>query len=189
MPVVRVSAPRHPSPSLLSASVSQWPPMIIRSIRGKTHFVSILWMSKCHWVSHYVLHPLKALGMFFLRDFSQLDTFQLGALRWTSTSHNFSHNLLQTMRACDFYHWLKSLVDPWNACAHNMKLINHDLKDKWILDIGSTNHGSKNPDLLDITTCLLPSIFSYLGNNEKLMANLNRLIEFTQDLNCCFNIP
>ena len=51
-----------------------------------------------------------------------------------------------------------------------MKLINHDLKDKWILDSGATNHMTGNPELLNGTTCLVPSISVYLGNNEKLMA-------------------
>ena len=49
-----------------------------------------------------------------------------------------------------------------------MKLINHDLKDKWILDSGATNHKTGNPELLDGTTCLIPSISVYLGNKEKL---------------------
>ena len=47
-----------------------------------------------------------------------------------------------------------------------MKLINHDLKDKWI----ATNHMTGNPELLDGTTCLVLSISVYLDNNEKLMA-------------------
>jgi hypothetical protein len=47
-----------------------------------------------------------------------------------------------------------------------MNLINHDLKDKWIVDSGATNHMTGNPELLDGTTCLIP----YLGSNEKLMA-------------------
>jgi len=50
-----------------------------------------------------------------------------------------------------------------------MKLINYDLKDKWILDSGATNHMTGNSELLDGTTCLVPSISVYLGNNEKLM--------------------
>ena len=54
-------------------------------------------------------------------------------------------------------------VEPWNACAHNMKLINHDLKDKWILDIGATNHMSGHPEVLDGTTCLVPSSSVNLG--------------------------
>jgi hypothetical protein len=49
-------------------------------------------------------------------------------------------------------------VEPLNAYAHNMKLIDHDLKDKWILE------------LLDGTTCLVPSISVYLGKKEKVMA-------------------
>ena len=69
------------------------------------------------------------------------------------------------MRVCDFHHW-----QPWNACAHNMKHINHDLKEKWILDSGATNHMTGNPELLDGATCPVPSIYVYLGNNEKLMA-------------------
>ena len=44
------------------------------------------------------------------------------------------------MRVCDFHHWLNSSVKPWNACAHNTNLINNDLKHKWILDSGVTNH-------------------------------------------------
>jgi hypothetical protein len=51
-----------------------------------------------------------------------------------------------------------------------MKLMNHDLKDEWILDSGATNHMTGNPELLDGTKCLVPSISVYLGNNEKLMA-------------------
>jgi len=51
-----------------------------------------------------------------------------------------------------------------------MKLINHDLKDKWILDSGATNHMTGNPELLDCTTCLVPSISVYLGNNERLIS-------------------
>jgi len=51
-----------------------------------------------------------------------------------------------------------------------MKLINHDLKDKWILDSGTTNHMTGNPELLDGTTCLVPSISVYLDDKEKLMA-------------------
>ena len=51
-----------------------------------------------------------------------------------------------------------------------MKLTNNDLKDKWILDSGATNHMTGNPELLDGITCLDPSISVYLGNNEKLMA-------------------
>jgi len=51
-----------------------------------------------------------------------------------------------------------------------MKLINHDFKDKWILDSGATNDMTGNPQLLDGTTCLVPSISVYLGNNEKFMA-------------------
>ena len=49
-------------------------------------------------------------------------------------------------------------------------LMNHDLKDKWILDSGATNHMTGNPELLDGTTCLVPSISVYLGNKEKWMA-------------------
>jgi len=51
-----------------------------------------------------------------------------------------------------------------------MKLINNDLKDKWILDSGANNHMTGNPELLDGTKCLVPSISVYLGNNEKFMA-------------------
>ena len=61
-------------------------------------------------------------------------------------------------------------MEPWNAYADNMKLINHDLKDKWILDSGAANHMTGNPELRDGTACLVPSISVYLGNNEKLMA-------------------
>ena len=60
-------------------------------------------------------------------------------------------------------------METWNACAQNVKLINHDLKDKWILDSGATNHMTGNPEILDCTTCLVPSISVYLGNNKKLM--------------------
>jgi len=81
-------------------------------------------------------------------------------------------------------------VEPWNACAHNMKLINHDLKDKWILDSGATNQMTGNPELLDGTTFLVLSISVYLGNNEKLMAtsglnvNLNSWAQLCTDLQC-----
>jgi hypothetical protein len=51
-----------------------------------------------------------------------------------------------------------------------MKLINPDLRDKWIIDRGATNYMTGNPELLDGTTCLFPSISVYLSNNEKLMA-------------------
>jgi len=61
-------------------------------------------------------------------------------------------------------------MEPWNACAYNMQLINNDLKDKWILDSGATNHMTGNPELLGGTACLISSISVYLGNNEKLMA-------------------
>ena len=54
--------------------------------------------------------------------------------------------------------------------AHHIKLINHDLRDKWILDSGATNHMTGNPELLDGTTCFFPSISVYLGSNEKLIA-------------------
>jgi len=57
-----------------------------------------------------------------------------------------------------------------NTCGHNMKLINHNLKDKWILDSGATNRMTRIPELLDGTTCLVPSTSVYLGKNEKLMA-------------------
>jgi hypothetical protein len=50
-----------------------------------------------------------------------------------------------------------------------MKLNYHDLKDKWILDSGATNHMIGNPELLNGTTCLVPSISVYLGYNEKSM--------------------
>ena len=36
-----------------------------------------------------------------------------------------------------------------------MKLINHDLKEKWILDSGATNHITANPELLHGTTYLV----------------------------------
>jgi len=52
-----------------------------------------------------------------------------------------------------------------------MELIKHDLKDKWILDSGATNHMTGNPELLDGTTSLVHSISVYLGKNEKLMAS------------------
>ena len=58
-----------------------------------------------------------------------------------------------------------------------MKLINHDLKDKWILDSGASNHMTGNPELLDGTTCLVPSISVYLANNQKLMATRNGLFK------------
>jgi hypothetical protein len=51
-----------------------------------------------------------------------------------------------------------------------MKSINHNLKDKWILDSGATNHMTGNPELLDDTTCIVPLISVYLGSNDKLMA-------------------
>ena len=51
-----------------------------------------------------------------------------------------------------------------------MKLINHDLKNKWILDSGATSDMTGNPELLDGTICQEQSISVYLGNNEKLMA-------------------
>ena len=51
-----------------------------------------------------------------------------------------------------------------------MKLMNIDLKDKSILDSGATNHMTGNPEIVDCTTCLVPSISIYLGNKEKLMA-------------------
>jgi len=38
------------------------------------------------------------------------------------------------------------------VCAHKIKLINHDLKDKWILDSNATDHMTGNPELLDGTT-------------------------------------
>jgi len=44
------------------------------------------------------------------------------------------------MSVCDFHHWLNSQLQPWNAFTHNMELINHDLRDKRILEIGATNH-------------------------------------------------
>jgi hypothetical protein len=71
-----------------------------------------------------------------------------------------------------------------------MKLINHDLKDKWILDSGATNQMTGNPELLDGTTFLVLSISVYLGNNEKLMAtsglnvNLNSWAQLCTDLQC-----
>jgi len=51
-----------------------------------------------------------------------------------------------------------------------MKLINYELKNKWILDSGAINHMTGHPELLDGTTCLVSLISLYLGNNEKLMA-------------------
>jgi hypothetical protein len=59
------------------------------------------------------------------------------------------------MMVCDFHYLLNSSVETWNSCAHNMKLTNHDLRDKWILDSGATNHITGNPELLDATTCLV----------------------------------
>jgi len=35
-----------------------------------------------------------------------------------------------------------------------MTLIKHDLKDKWILDSGATNHMTGKPELLDGTTMI-----------------------------------
>jgi len=69
-----------------------------------------------------------------------------------------------------FASWVNFTEEPWNACCQNMKLINYDLKDKWTLGSGSTNHMTGNPELLDGITCLVPAISVYLGNNEKLMA-------------------
>ena len=51
-----------------------------------------------------------------------------------------------------------------------MKLTHNGLKEKWILDSGATNHMTGNPEIVDCTTCLVPSISVYLGNKEKLMA-------------------
>jgi len=45
-------------------------------------------------------------------------------------------------------------MEPWNTCAQNMTLIKHDLKDKWILDSGATNHMTGKPELLDGTTMI-----------------------------------
>jgi len=73
-------------------------------------------------------------------------------LQRRKTPKRLPKNGKQTMRVCDFNHWLNSSVEPWNACAHNMKLIHHDLKDKWIQDNGATNHMTANQELLDGTT-------------------------------------
>ena len=51
-----------------------------------------------------------------------------------------------------------------------MKFIHHDLRDKWILDSGLTNPMTGNSELLDGTTCPVPSNSVNLGNIEKLVA-------------------
>jgi hypothetical protein len=61
----------------------------------------------------------------------------------------------QTNNESMWFPSLNSSVEPWNACAHNMELINHDLKDNWILDSGATNHMTGNPELMDGTSCLV----------------------------------
>ena len=89
-----------------------------------------------------------------------------------------------------------------------MRLINHDLKDKSILDSGATKHMTGNPELLDGTTCPVPSISVCLAYNEKLMVtrigsfrspkisipflvvpglnvNLISWVQLCSDLQCC----
>jgi hypothetical protein len=51
-----------------------------------------------------------------------------------------------------------------------MKLINHDVKDKWIADSRATNYMAGNIEFVNGNTCLVPSIFVCLGNNDKWMA-------------------
>ena len=103
-------------------------------------------------------------------------------LQRRKTPKRLPKNGKQKMRARDFHHLLNSSVEPWNACSPNMKLINHDLKDKRILDSGAINHMTGSPELLDGIICLVPSISAYLGSNA------NRIIQVTQDLNpSCFS--
>jgi len=50
-----------------------------------------------------------------------------------------------------------------------MKSVDRYLRDKWILDSGAKNHMTENSRLLDCTTCLVFSIFVYLGGSDRLM--------------------
>ena len=55
-------------------------------------------------------------------------------LQRRKTPKRLCKNGKQTLMLCDFHHWQNYSEQPWNAFAHSMKLINHDLKDKWMLD-------------------------------------------------------
>jgi hypothetical protein len=52
-------------------------------------------------------------------------------------SDKFAENDKETTRVLDVHHRLKFSKKPWNACTHNMKLMNHHLTDKWILVRGT----------------------------------------------------
>jgi hypothetical protein len=53
---------------------------------------------------------------------SNLDNARSGS----ESTNTFGKDGKQTITVCDFPNWLNSSVEPWDACPHNMKLINHD---------------------------------------------------------------
>jgi hypothetical protein len=61
-----------------------------------------------------------------------------------------------------------------------MKLIKHDLRDKWILESGATTVQPQTQKLLDVMNFPVPSFLLYLLSIEKLMATQIGLVEFSK---------
>ena len=79
-------------------------------------------------------------------------------------------------------------MEPRNACCHSVKLIDNDLKDKWILDNGSTNLMTGNPEHLD---GIMPRIVNLRVSWQQgeIHGHWNRLIQVSYDLIPSLEVP